>query len=72
MVFGGEEELGIGGGCSCGGGGKISDQFGTKTPLLPLLLLVLVLFSSVEDPRDSNSLGSVCGIDIKVLPFWNK
>ena len=31
MVCGGDEFCdGIGGGCSCGGGGNISDQFGTK------------------------------------------
>lgn len=32
-VFGGEavaDVVGIGGGCSSGGGGKISDQFGTN------------------------------------------
>ena len=45
MVCGGDEFCdGIGGGCSCGGGGNISDQFGTKRWLfwlLPLLLPVV-------------------------------
>ena len=52
MVCGGDEFCdGIGGGCSCGGGGNISDQFGTKRWLFwllpPLLPVVPVPFPGV-------------------------
>ena len=80
-VFGGEavaDVVGIGGGCSSGGGGKISDQFGTNKWLLFWLPVdeMVRFFSAEASPDDIDvlmkSTVSFWGIETNVFPFYEK
>ena len=63
--------MGIGGGCSKGGGGKISDQFGTNRWLFWLEFDDMVRFLSGSEDIEVRikSTVSFCGTDTKVFPF---